>query len=165
MYRVYIVGGTRHKTSTEERSEIPTYRQPMLRLSSRASQLTYQSLKTTRFFVTPLGASSLNGSFRPLSQGAARHLSSSLRPIKPRHRTEFSSNRLPNRQAVRHCSCQRAMCTGDADLPGGSMDVKNARVLLPTNVKPLHYDLTLEPDFENFTYEGNVVIEYVQSRF
>ena len=55
------------------------------------------------------------------------------------------------------------MCRGDADLPGGSMDVKNARVLLPTNVKPLHYDLTLEPDFEKFTYEGNVVIEYVQS--
>lgn len=57
------------------------------------------------------------------------------------------------------------MCTGDADLPGGSMVVKNARVLLPTNVKPSHYDLTLEPDFEKFTYEGNVVIEYVQSRF
>lgn len=156
--------GTRHKTSTDERSEIPTYRQSMLRLSSRASQLTDQSLKTARFFATPLGASSLNA-FRPLSQRAPRYLSSSLRPIKPRHRTEFSSNRLPNRQAVRYCSCQRAMCTGDADLPGGSMDVKNARVLLPTNVKPSHYDLTLEPDFEKFTYEGNVVIEYVQSRF
>lgn len=57
------------------------------------------------------------------------------------------------------------MCRGDADPPGASMDVKNARVLLPTNVKPVHYDLTLEPDFEKFTYEGTVVIEYVQSRF
>lgn len=55
------------------------------------------------------------------------------------------------------------MCRGDADLHGGSMDVKNARVLLPTNVKPLHYDLTLEPDFVKFTYEGTVVIEYVKS--
>lgn len=56
------------------------------------------------------------------------------------------------------------MCRGDAD-PPGSIDVKNARVLLPTNVKPVHYDLTLEPDFKKFTYEGTVVIEYVQSRF
>lgn len=54
------------------------------------------------------------------------------------------------------------MCRGDADLPVRGIDVKNARVVLPTNVKPLHYDLTLEPDFERFTYEGTVVIEYVQ---
>jgi aminopeptidase 2 len=33
------------------------------------------------------------------------------------------------------------------------------REVLPTNVKPVHYDLTLEPDFEKFTYEGTVVIE------
>jgi len=30
---------------------------------------------------------------------------------------------------------------------------------LPTNVKPLHYDLTLEPDFNNFTFDGKVEIE------
>ncbi len=42
------------------------------------------------------------------------------------------------------------------------MDVSRGREVLPTNVKPLHYDLTLEPDFEKFTYEGKVVIEYVQ---
>jgi aminopeptidase 2 len=35
------------------------------------------------------------------------------------------------------------------------------REVLPTNVKPMHYDLTLEPNFENFTYEGTVIIEYV----
>lgn len=40
------------------------------------------------------------------------------------------------------------MCRGDADLPGLRIDVKNARVLLPTNAKPLHYDLTLEPDLK-----------------
>lgn len=25
----------------------------------------------------------------------------------------------------------------------------------------MHYDLTLEPNFEKFTYDGTVVIEYV----
>ena len=33
------------------------------------------------------------------------------------------------------------------------------RQVLPTNVKPLHYDVTLEPDFEKFTYRGNVIID------
>ncbi|MCJ1435974.1 Aminopeptidase 2 mitochondrial [Xylographa pallens] len=37
--------------------------------------------------------------------------------------------------------------------------VTKAREVLPTNVKPLHYDLTLEPDFEKFTFEGKVVID------
>jgi aminopeptidase 2 len=38
------------------------------------------------------------------------------------------------------------------------------REVLPTNVKPVHYHVTLEPDFEKFTYEGKVVIEYVLPR-
>lgn len=42
---------------------------------------------------------------------------------------------------------------------GGAMDISQAREILPANVKPLHYDLTLEPDFEKFTYEGKVDIE------
>ena len=41
------------------------------------------------------------------------------------------------------------------------VDVTKSREVLPTNVKPIHYDLTLEPDFEKFTYEGSVTIEYV----
>ena len=45
---------------------------------------------------------------------------------------------------------------------GGGINVSQGREVLPTNVKPLHYDLTLEPDFEKFTYDGTVVIEYVQ---
>lgn len=131
----------------------------MLRLRSRASYLAHQTLKPHWFLPAPLTA------FRHLSQEASRYLTCSSRPIKPGRRAGFSSRRLLSKQTVRHCSCQRAMCRRDADLPGGSMDVKNARVLLPTNVKPVHYDLTLEPDFEKFTYEGTVVIEYVQSRF
>lgn len=131
----------------------------MLRLSSRASHLAYQAFKPHWFLTAPGTA------FRPLSQESSRYLSSSVRPIKPGLRADFSSRRLLTKRTVRYCSCQRAMCRGDADLPGGSMDVKNSRVLLPTNVKPVHYDLTLEPDFDQFTYEGTVVIEYVQSRF
>jgi aminopeptidase 2 len=41
----------------------------------------------------------------------------------------------------------------------GSVTIAPAREVLPTNVKPLHYDLVLEPNFEDFTYEGTVVIE------
>lgn len=46
-------------------------------------------------------------------------------------------------------------------MPGGSTNVASGREVLPTNVKPLHYDLTLDPDFEKFTYDGSVAIEYV----
>lgn len=54
------------------------------------------------------------------------------------------------------------MCRAKDGNTGASLDVSKGREVLPTNVKPLHYDLTLEPDFEKFTYEGKVVIEYVQ---
>lgn len=33
------------------------------------------------------------------------------------------------------------------------------RDLLPTNVIPRHYQLQLEPDFDNLTYHGKVVID------
>ena len=62
----------------------------------------------------------------------------------------------------RHCSYRR-MCqyrnAGGEVTGAGSMNVPHGREILPANVKPLHYDLTLEPDFEKFTYEGTVVIE------
>ncbi|KAI9809810.1 MAG: hypothetical protein M1825_000243 [Sarcosagium campestre] len=35
----------------------------------------------------------------------------------------------------------------------------SGREVLPTNVKPTRYDLTLEPDLENFTYVGTVIID------
>ena len=56
------------------------------------------------------------------------------------------------------------MCYQHADVVGGSMDVTGSREILPTNVKPVHYDLILEPNLEKFTFEGTVVIEYVNSR-
>lgn len=47
------------------------------------------------------------------------------------------------------------------DGAAGSMPVAaQGREILPDNVKPLHYDLTLEPNFENFSFQGSVQIEY-----
>jgi aminopeptidase 2 len=50
------------------------------------------------------------------------------------------------------CGSRRGDVSGSTNLQG--------REVLPTNVKPLHYDLTLEPNFDKFTYDGTVVIEY-----
>lgn len=46
---------------------------------------------------------------------------------------------------------------------GANLDIAKGREVLPKNVKPLHYHLTLEPNLETFEYEGKVVIEYVPS--
>lgn len=32
------------------------------------------------------------------------------------------------------------------------------RDVLPANVNPLHYDLTITPNMESFTFEGRVII-------
>ena len=39
-------------------------------------------------------------------------------------------------------------------------DLSQGREVLPKNVKPVHYDLTLEPNFETFKFEGTVVIDF-----
>lgn len=48
---------------------------------------------------------------------------------------------------------------GERDVSGVGLDVTKGREILPANVIPKHYDLTLEPDFEKSTYEGTVVID------
>lgn len=48
---------------------------------------------------------------------------------------------------------------GERALTGSVVDVTHGREILPANVVPKHYDLTLEPDFEKFTYEGHVIID------
>lgn len=45
------------------------------------------------------------------------------------------------------------MCKTQAS--GGS----HGRELLPANVVPRHYRLTLEPDFKKLTFDGTVVID------
>ncbi|KAG9731032.1 hypothetical protein KCU59_g12552, partial [Aureobasidium melanogenum] len=51
------------------------------------------------------------------------------------------------------------MCRRDADAMGANLDIAKGREVLPKNVKPLHYHLTLEPNLETFQYEGKVVID------
>lgn len=65
---------------------------------------------------------------------------------------------------VRHCSHRRTMCRHFGAEGNASIDITKGREVLPANVKPLHYDLTLEPDFEKFTYDGTVTIEYALAR-
>jgi aminopeptidase 2 len=72
--------------------------------------------------------------------------------------------RLAPLTSVRHCSHRRNMCRHAGADVHSHVDVTKSREVLPANVKPVHYDLTLEPDFEKFTYWGSVTIEYVRAR-
>jgi aminopeptidase 2 len=38
-------------------------------------------------------------------------------------------------------------------------NIKQPRQILPADVKPLHYHVTLEPNLKTFEYDGEVVIE------
>lgn len=51
------------------------------------------------------------------------------------------------------------MCKREAETADANMDISKGRDVLPKNVKPLHYDLTLEPNFETFKYDGHVTID------
>lgn len=46
-----------------------------------------------------------------------------------------------------------------AEAESGVIDLSRGREILPANVIPRHYDLTLEPNFDKLTYEGRVVID------
>lgn len=52
------------------------------------------------------------------------------------------------------CRTQSGVVTG-----GVKEDPTKGRELLPANVVPTHYDLTLEPDFANLKYAGSVTID------
>lgn len=51
------------------------------------------------------------------------------------------------------------MCRRELDADHGAVDIAKGREVLPKNVKPVHYDLTLEPNFDTFEYEGKVIID------
>jgi len=97
----------------------------------------------------------LSGSFLPLLQSR----------VPPRSPLRSQYQALPVRPQLRYCSYQRNnMCKHFADAVSESAtDVSKGRELLPKNVKPLHYHLTLEPNLETFEYKGKVVIESVPS--
>ena len=45
-----------------------------------------------------------------------------------------------------------------AEGDSSTLKVNGGRDVLPTHVKPTHYDLTLEPNFETFEFRGEVII-------
>ncbi|KAJ5895099.1 hypothetical protein N7495_006790 [Penicillium taxi] len=75
----------------------------------------------------------------------------------PRSIARLSPRSLLHQNSKRYCSYRR-MCHARREELSGSTNVQG-REVLPTNVKPVHYDLTLEPNFEKFTYDGTVVID------
>ena len=56
------------------------------------------------------------------------------------------------------CRAQ-AMAAGIDQTGGGAAPGTQGRELLPTNVVPTHYHVTLEPDFEKLTFDGTVAID------
>ncbi|KAL1302244.1 hypothetical protein AAFC00_002667 [Neodothiora populina] len=51
------------------------------------------------------------------------------------------------------------MCRRELEMDQSALDIAKGREVLPKNVKPVHYDLTLEPNFDTFVYEGKVIID------
>ncbi|KAK1754931.1 peptidase family M1-domain-containing protein [Echria macrotheca] len=79
-----------------------------------------------------------------------------LRPVLPSPRIA----RLSSTPPVRNCSYRRHnMCRTQALADVASGVNVQSRELLPANVIPRHYHVTLEPDFEKFTFEGTVLID------
>lgn len=48
---------------------------------------------------------------------------------------------------------------GEGDVAGAGTDISKGREILPANVVPRHYDITMEPDFKTLTYKGTVVVD------
>ncbi|KAI4868577.1 peptidase family M1-domain-containing protein [Hypoxylon rubiginosum] len=100
-------------------------------------------------------------SYRPDLRLTNHSSLSSLPRSSPFEKTRVTPTSTP---PVRHCSYRRHnMCrlAGDLDHTGGaSPDPTQGRELLPTNVIPTHYDVTLEPNFDKFTFEGTVLIDF-----
>ena len=47
----------------------------------------------------------------------------------------------------------------DIELESSGINITKRREVLPTNVIPRHYDVTLEPDLQSFIFEGSVIID------
>ena len=51
------------------------------------------------------------------------------------------------------------MTSACAHNPASHLRLRPDRDVLPTNVVPMLYNLTIKPDMDNFTFEGKVSIE------
>jgi hypothetical protein len=97
------------------------------------------------------------------SRGAEANLRSvpSFQSRRP-HKPGSIASLVQQTSAVRHCSYRRHnMCKlhGGIEADAGGLDVTKGREILPADVIPRHYDLTLEPDFNKHTYDGHVIID------
>lgn len=153
---------------------------PMRRFPSSA-RLPLSSSSNRRAAAAPLRFHRLSALPRPSSTSTFNFPTASLSTITttPSSLTSFSSpssstvpplhrsslRRAPLSQASKRYCSYRRMCGARRGEVTGSTNVPGGREVLPTNVKPLHYDLTLEPNFANFSYDGTVVIEYVPMLF
>ncbi|KIW01467.1 uncharacterized protein PV09_07224 [Verruconis gallopava] len=106
----------------------------------------------------PLSSQPVLPEFSPKSSALARTSpSDSSQPLRG-----LRNLKLTPRTQLRSCSYQRHnMCRHSlgADVAESAVDVTKGREVLPTNVKPLHYRLTLEPNLESFEYKGTVEID------
>lgn len=97
----------------------------------------------------------------PTSTSYTADVNSSLLSSHSKQNILLQNNlRLLPKAFVRYCSHHR-MCQQrglSADTPGSVVDITSGREILPANVKPKSYNLTLEPDLEKFTFEGKVTI-------
>ncbi|KAI1107840.1 peptidase family M1-domain-containing protein [Jackrogersella minutella] len=146
----------------ESISRVSAYTRVRLRpltLSSTASTST-SLWRQSHFWRTPALTS-------PPSNGSPRLTTHSSLTSVPRFTPtpfEKARNTTLSTPQVRYCSYRRHnMCklAGDIDHTGGAApDPTQGRELLPTNVIPTHYDVTLEPNFDKFTFEGKVLIDF-----
>lgn len=117
-----------------------------------------------RFLQPPLCPSSTATAFTATTAATATRTASTTTAAttaRPTTRTNLALRRSsPLSQTSKRLCSYRRMC-GSRRADGGSTVVPHGRDVLPSNVSPVHYDLTLDPDFEKFTYDGSVVIEYV----
>ncbi|KAI0382042.1 peptidase family M1-domain-containing protein [Hypomontagnella monticulosa] len=115
---------------------------------------------------SPSSGLALNAISSPPSYGHSPSLvnRSSFTSVPRTTPFEKTRNITLSNPLVRHCSYRRHnMCklAGDIDHTGGATpDPTKGRELLPTNVIPTHYDVTLEPNFEKFTFDGKVLIDF-----
>ena len=143
-----------------------------LRLSKTIAPGCNYPTKTSLFptkTLFPTSRTSTGTSIRASTFSTSSFPTSNLKPsllcnLSPGRRNLSIQNttRLPPKAFIRYCS-HRRMCQHRGlapDTPGGDVvDITAGREILPSNVKPTNYHVTLEPNFNDFTFDGIVVIE------